>query len=119
MEDPTPAQILTLDPQIRGRAITLINTLRNVGVPAIIGPMGARRTVAEQRALYQSGTGVTSTLKSRHITGMAFDLDIWGMGRDTVPGWFWNLVGPWAERELHLTWGGRWKSPYDPGHFQL
>lgn len=118
-DDPTPAQVATLDPQIRGKAITLINALRGVGVPAIIGPLGARRTQAQQLGLYSSGTGVTSTVSSRHVTGMAFDVDIAGFSRDSIPAWFWSLLGPWAESALGLTWGGRWKHPYDPGHFQL
>lgn len=119
MIDPTPAQLATLDPQIRTKAITLLNGLRSVGIPAAIVPGGARRSQAEQLALYQSGKGVTSTVKSRHILGMAFDLDILGMNRDQIPKWFWDVVGPWAESRLGLTWGGRWIRPYDPGHFQL
>lgn len=117
--DPTPSQLNSLDPQIRQKALTMINALRQIGIPAIIGPLGGRRSTAEQLRLYQSSRGVTSTTKSRHITGMAFDLDIAGMGRDSIPAYFWEIVGPWAESALGLTWGGRWKNPYDPGHFQL
>lgn len=119
MQDPTPGQIASLDPQIRDRAAILINALRGVGVPAVIQPLGARRSVAEQLKLYQSGTGVTATTKSRHVLGMAFDLDVYGLNRNDIPGWFWEIVGPWAEKSLGLVWGGRWKNPYDPGHFQL
>lgn len=119
MNDPTPAQVATLDPQIQWRAVTLINALRSVGIPAAIVAGGARRSVQQQTALYQSGKGVTSTLKSRHVLGMAFDLDILGMNRNDIPTWFWDLIGPWAESNLGLTWGGRWVRPYDPGHFQL
>lgn len=119
VQDPTPDQLATLDPQIRGKAITLLNGLRSVGVPAIIVAGGARRTVAQQFQLFQSGSGVTSTTKSRHIVGMAFDLDVMGYKRDAIPDWWWWTVGPWAETNLGLVWGGRWKRPYDPGHFQL
>lgn len=119
MIDPTPAQLDSLDPQIRGRALTMLNILRSVGIPAIIAPLGARRSPQEQLALYTGGTGVTSTTSSRHVLGMAFDLDIAGLSRNDIPQWFWDLVGPWAESTLGLTWGGRWKQPYDPGHFQL
>lgn len=117
--DPTPEQLSKLNPQIRDKALILINALRGVGVPAVIQPLGGYRTQQQQLELYSSGKGVTSTLKSRHILGMAFDLDIYGMPRSRIPSWFWDLIGPWAENQLGLTWGGRWKNPYDPGHFQL
>jgi len=119
MDDPTPYQLAGLDPQIRGKAITMLNGLRGLGIPAIIGPLGGRRSQTEQVALYMSGRGVTSTTSSRHVLGMAFDLDIAGISRDSIPQWFWDILGPWAESSLGLTWGGRWRSPYDPGHFQL
>lgn len=119
MYDPTPEQVSTLDPAIRWRAITLINALRSLGIPAAIVEGGARRTAAQQLALYQSGTGVTATTKSRHVVGMAFDLDILGINRDAIPQWFWEVIGPWCETNLNLVWGGRWTRPYDPGHFQL
>lgn len=117
--DPTPTQLDTLDPQIQWRALYMLNALRSIGIPAVIQPLGARRSQSEQLALYTSGTGVTSTTKSRHVNGMAFDLDIWGWNRNNVPDEFWKVLGPWAERVLGLTWGGRWSRPYDPGHFQL
>lgn len=119
MQDPTPAQLATLDPQMQRRAVELINALRAVGVPAAIVAGGARRSLAEQTKLYQSGTGVTSTVRSRHVVGMAFDLDVLGMNRNDIPRWFWDIVGPWAEERLGLRWGGRWSRPYDPGHFEL
>lgn len=119
MIDPTPAQIAGLNSQIRGKAIALINALRSVGVPAIITNLGGRRSQAEQNRLYSSGRGVTSTVRSRHVTGMAFDLDVYGWSRDQVPSWWWPIIGNYAEKQLGLRWGGRWKKPYDPGHFEL
>lgn len=119
MIDPTPAQLATLDPQIRGRAITLLNALRAVGVPAIIGPLGARRSQAEQMALLADPRGVTSTSRSRHLMGMAFDIDVLGVSRDRIPEWWWPIIGNYAESALGLRWGGRWTRPYDPGHFEL
>ena len=119
MIDPTPAQIASLDPQIRPRAIQLINALRSVGVPAIITTLGGRRTPAEQLQLLADPRGVTATSRSRHLTGMAFDLDVLGMPRDAVPSWWWPIIGKYAEEALGLRWGGRWTKPYDPGHFEL
>lgn len=119
MIDPTPAQLATLDPQIAPRAVALLNALRAVGVPAIITRLGARRTQAEQMALLNDPRGVTSTSRSRHITGMAFDIDVLGMRRDDIPSWWWPIIGNYAEQALGLRWGGRWTRPYDPGHFEL
>lgn len=119
MDDPTPGELAGLHPSMQPRALSLINALRNVGVPVIIQHLGGRRTMAEQQALYADPRKVTSTLNSRHLSGMAFDIDVWGMSRDSIPGWFWEIVGPWAEKSLQLRWGGRWRNPYDPGHFEL
>jgi hypothetical protein len=119
MTDPTLAQLRGLNYQMYSRAVALINDLRSVGVPAVIQPLGGLRTPSDQLKLYNSGTGVTSTTKSRHVTGMAFDLDVYGINRNSIPKSFWDIVGPYAEARYGLTWGGRWRQPYDPGHFQL
>jgi hypothetical protein len=29
------------------------------------------------------------------------------------------MLGPWAEVNLDLVWGGRWRSFVDVGHFEL
>lgn len=117
-QDPTPAQVAALRPGTRDKAIHLINALRSVGVPAIIGPLGGKRTIKQQLQLYGSGRGVTTTVKSRHIYGAAFDIDVAGMNRDDVPKWWWPIIGQYAESVLKLRWGGRWTRPYDPGHFE-
>lgn len=88
---------------------------REAGYPLVI--TSGRRTQAEQNAHVAAGR--SRTRRSKHLTGEAFDVDIFGIDRNAVPRWFWALLGPWAERELGLTWGGRWSSPYDPGHFEL
>jgi len=119
MNGQTEYEISRLNYQIQSRVIGLINDLRSVGVPAVIRDLGGYRTTSQQLSLYQSGKGVTSTTKSRHMLGMAFDLDVHGLNRDRIPTWWWNIVGPYAERAYGFTWGGRWKNPYDPGHFQL
>jgi len=83
-------------------------------VPLIV--TSARRSLAEQQALLAQGR--TRTLNSKHLTGQAFDIDVYGWNRDDVPRAFWYILGPWAESNLGLVWGGRWSSIFDPGHFE-
>lgn len=93
----------------------MVNAAREAGIPLVI--TSSLRTPAEQKELVRRG--FSQTQNSRHLTGRAFDVDIFGLSRDQVPKWFWDILGPWAERWLKLKWGGRWRSIYDPGHFEL
>ena len=115
--DRTQELLNTLDPFMQTRAAILINALRGIGIPAVIVGMGARRTVEEQARLVAASR--SKTMRSKHVQGLAFDLDILGYRRDDIPSEFWNQLGPWAEEQLGLRWGGRWSNPYDPGHFEL
>lgn len=98
----------------RTRAYILVWVLRTYGYPVVI--TSGRRTATEQAALVRAGR--SRTLRSKHVTGQAFDVDWFRTAREDVPKAFWQLIGPWAESELGLTWGGRWRHPYDPGHFE-
>jgi len=115
--DPTPASIETLDPQIRGAAIALVNAAREAGWPVFIQSSGARRRIDEQQRLVQSGRSLTT--RSKHLDGLAFDIDVFGLSRDQVPENFWRAIGPAAETYLGLRWGGRFQNLYDPGHFEI
>lgn len=115
--DPTPTSINSLDPKIRPAAVALVNGLRQAGVPVFIQASGARRTTDEQQRLVQSGR--SQTYRSKHLLGLAFDIDIRGFRREEIPKWFWDELGPAAEAYLGLRWGGRFKSLYDPGHFEI
>lgn len=117
MSDSTQALLNDLDPFLQTRAAFLINSLRDLGIPAVIVAQGGRRTVEEQARLVEAR--LSRTMRSKHVLGRAFDLDILGYRRDDIPRDFWNALGPWAEEYLGLTWGGRWANPYDPGHFEL
>lgn len=117
MIDPTLAQLVTLDPKMRELATILLTALREAGIPAIITALGARRGTTEQRRLVAGGR--SKTLRSKHLTGHAFDIDVAGLNRDAIPREFWNIVGPWAEQNLGLRWGGRFKGFWDPGHFEI
>src|SRR5574341_314286 len=81
MYDPTPEHLAALDPTTSERAFTLVYAARLAGVPLII--TSSRRSVAEQAALVDAGR--SRTLQSLHITGRAFDVDVFGFQRDDVP----------------------------------
>jgi len=99
-----------LEPQTRLLAVYLITALRTAGIPAII--TSARRSYAEQIKLVMAGK--SRTFNSRHLTGKAFDIDVSGWSRQDIPRWFWDAVGPYAERL-----GLKWPLPdWDPAHFE-
>lgn len=104
----------TLQARPAALGFQLVNALRAAGIPAYIS--SGRRTNNEQAKLVSSGK--SRTLNSKHLSGRAFDIDILGYGRDDLPKWWWLQVGQYAER-LGLTWGGRWTSFYDAGHFEV
>ena len=112
--DPSPAIIAGLEPATASRAVYLITAVRQSGIPLIT--TSGRRSSAEQAALVAAGR--SRTMNSKHLQGKAFDVDIYGWDRNSIPKWFWDALGPWAERSLGLIWGGRWQSIYDPGHFE-
>lgn len=114
MADATLQILGGLEDQTATAAYWLVWAARTAGYPVVV--TSGRRSSAEQAALVAAGR--SRTLQSKHVTGRAFDIDWHGWDRDTVPSWFWQLIGPWAEMNLGLVWGGRWLSPYDPGHFE-
>lgn len=115
--DPTEASIATLDVAVQPLAIALVNACRTAGWPVFIQASGARRSLDEQQILVQRGR--SQTLQSKHVQGRAFDIDVLGLSRSEVPESFWWQLGPAAENFLGLTWGGRFKTLYDPGHFEV
>lgn len=116
MNDPTPAQLATLSPRMAEIAAEIINACRDVGIPLIIVAKGARRSPEEQSKLLRAG--LSATRNSAHLTGDAVDFDIYGLARGDIPQVFWDAFGPFVE-SFGLTWGGRWRHPYDPGHVEL
>jgi peptidoglycan L-alanyl-D-glutamate endopeptidase CwlK len=93
-----------------------------------IRPNTKTRTPEEQAKLYAQGrtapgkvvTNADGTKKkSEHQEGLAADLTVFDKnGKKVDSKKVWDMIGKIAEEE-GLTWGGRWKSPYDPGHVQL
>lgn len=112
--DPTLDHLPQLTPECRDLAVQLVNAARQAGVPLVI--TSSRRSVQEQQRLVQAGR--SQTLNSAHLRGEAFDVDVLGLSRDQVPRWFWDALGPYGEA-LGLRWGGRWRTLYDPGHFEV
>lgn len=116
ISDPTPEQIASLSPKAQAYAIEIITYLRKLGIPAIIVANGGRRSQSVQEGLVR--LGVSATRNSSHLTGDAWDLDIYGLSRDQIPEIFWTYYGQLVE-SYGLVWGGRWSHPYDPGHCEL
>jgi peptidoglycan L-alanyl-D-glutamate endopeptidase CwlK len=112
--DPTPYILAGLSPLIADRAEAFVDYLRRAGLPLII--TSGLRTLAQQRVLLAQRR--TTTLRSKHLDGLAFDVDIYGVNRNAVPSWIWDAIGPIGE-QYGLVWGGRWKSFRDVGHFEI
>lgn len=111
--DSTLRHIENLAPDIQLAAFYLVYYVRIAGFPLQI--TSTLRSSAEQAALVRAGS--SNLLRSKHLTGHAFDVDIHGISRSEIPRWFWDQLG-WLGEYLGLRWGGRWSTPYDPGHFE-
>jgi len=115
----TVRQVNSLDAAVRIRSIWLLWYLRQAGLhPQVIE---GRRSARRQAALFSQGRTapgaiVTSTLRSRHISGRAFDIGFKGMAPAAVPQSWWNYAGAVGEW-LGLVWGGRW-ALRDFAHFE-
>lgn len=80
------------------------------------------RTEARQTQLFKSGA--STTMHSRHLTGHAIDLVAY-IGPEVR--WDWPLYYKIAEamkkaalvENVHIEWGGDWKTFKDGPHFQL
>jgi|SRR6056297_291496 len=80
-----------------------------------------------QQQLYNEG--LSNTLESNHLYSCALDLNIFKKNRiltmlkkedlTTEEQDFLNKIGVfWENLNKKNRWGGFWKSPYDPGHFE-
>lgn len=115
--DSTLDQILTLDYSLQPVAIEFINRARvDLDYPAVIVAGGARRSLATQRKLVAAGR--SQTLNSKHVLGLAFDVDMLGWSRDDVPWWVYADLGDLGQ-SMGLTWGGSWSGFPDVGHFEI
>ncbi len=107
-----------LHPYFRDKVSTLISLCKAKGIQLAI--VESYRTHAKQNEYKAMGKGYTRSGggKSKHQYGLA--IDVVPMV-DSVAQWdnprLWRKVGSIGE-QLGLRWGGRWKSLYDPGHFE-
>ena len=107
-----------LHPYFRDKIKTLINECKAKGIELAV--VETFRTHAKQNEYKFMGKKYTNSTggKSKHQYGLAVDLV---PIVDSVAVWdnvaLWKKVGVVGEK-LGLRWGGRWKKPYDPGHFE-
>lgn len=107
-----------LHPYFRDKVQQLIAICRSKGIElAFVETYRTHAKQAEYKGMgkkyTRSGAG-----KSKHQYGLAVDV-VPVVGDSAV--WhndaLWRKVGTVGER-LGLRWGGRWRRPYDPGHFE-
>jgi hypothetical protein len=107
-----------LHPFFRDKVKELIIRCKKQGIEVAV--VETFRTHAKQNEYRMMGNKYTNSTggKSKHQYGLAVDVvpmvngtAIW----DNV--YLWKKVGVIGER-LGLRWGGRWRKPYDPGHFE-
>ena len=116
-----------LNPAFRPKAVELVARCIEAGIPVMI--VDTIRTPEEHAANLVSGT--SKTKHSKHLDGLAIDIapyETWqAHGPDKLN---WDAGKPGAVKEpwgtmgrigegLGLRWGGRWRDPFDPGHFEL
>lgn len=115
---PMITDLQALHPYFRDRINELIATCREKGIELAI--VETYRTHAKQNEYKVMGKKYTSSGagRSKHQYGLAVDVV---PIIDSVAVWdspaLWKKIGIAGEK-LGLRWGGRWRKPYDPGHFE-
>jgi hypothetical protein len=115
---PMIADLNSLHPYFRDRIAELIQACKAQGIDLAI--VETFRTHAKQSEYFGMGRKYTRSKggKSKHQYGLAVDVVpvIDGVAQwDDVK--LWRRIGVIGER-MGLRWGGRWRSPYDPAHFE-
>lgn len=107
-----------LHPYFRDKIKKLIVMCKQKGIDLAV--VETYRTHAKQNEYRFMGRKYTNSSggKSKHQYGLAVDVV---PIVDSVAVWdnvgLWRKIGITGEN-LGLRWGGRWKKPYDPGHFE-
>lgn len=115
---PMIADLHSLHPFFRDKIQQLIYSCRAKGIELVV--VESYRTHAKQSEYYTMGRKYTRSAggKSKHQYGLAVDVV---PVVDSVAVWdninLWRKVGLEGEK-LGLRWGGRWRSPFDPAHFE-
>jgi len=111
-------ELNSLHPYFRDQIIELIRQCKAKGIELAV--VEAYRTPSKQNEYRSMGKKYTRSSGgfSKHQYGLAIDVV---PIVDSVAQWhnavLWKKVGNVGER-LGLRWGGRWRHPYDPGHFE-
>ncbi len=112
------ADVQALHPYFRDKVLELIKECKANGIELAV--VESYRTHAKQHEYKTMGKKYTSSGagRSKHQYGLAIDIV---PIVDSVAVWdnvlLWKKVGTTGEK-LGLRWGGRWRKPYDPGHFE-
>jgi hypothetical protein len=115
---PMIADLNSLHPYFRDRIVELIHICKAQGIELAI--VESYRTRAKQAEYFGMGRKYTRTKggNSKHQYGLAVDVvpiinsaAIW----DNIS--LWKKIGVAGEK-LGLRWGGRWRAPFDPAHFE-
>lgn len=115
---PMITDLQSLHPYFRDKVLALIRACHEKGIELAI--VESYRTHTKQNEYKSMGRKYTRSKggHSKHQYGLA--VDVVPM-LDTVAQWhnyaLWKKVGTIGER-LGLRWGGRWRHPFDPGHFE-
>jgi hypothetical protein len=115
---PMIADLEALHPFFRDKISQLIAICKTKGIELAL--VETYRTHAKQNEYKTMGKKYTRSGggHSKHQYGLAVDvvpiLDSVAQWDDTK---LWKKVGAVGE-QLGLRWGGRWRNPYDPGHFE-
>jgi hypothetical protein len=115
---PMITDLEALHPIFRDKIIALVHLCAQQGIQLSV--VESYRTHAKQNEYKGMGKKYTNSKggRSKHQYGLAVDLV---PVVDSVAVWdnvaLWKKVGVTGEK-LGLRWGGRWRKPYDPGHFE-
>jgi hypothetical protein len=115
---PMIADLDALHPYFKEKITKLISTCKKRGIELAI--VESYRTVAKQNEYKAMGKKYTRATggHSKHQYGLAIDVV---PVIDSVAQWdnarLWKKIGAIGE-QLGLRWGGRWRTLYDPGHFE-
>jgi hypothetical protein len=115
---PMITDLNSLHPFFRDQVLNLIAKCKAKGIDLVI--VETYRTHAKQHEYKTMGKKYTSSGagQSKHQYGLAVDVvpivDSLAVWNNTM---LWRKIGAVGEK-LGLRWGGRWRKPYDPGHFE-
>ncbi|HEY0655167.1 MAG TPA: M15 family metallopeptidase [Chryseosolibacter sp.] len=115
---PMIADLNSLHPYFRDRITELIEVCKKQGIELAV--VESYRTHAKQAEYFGMGRKYTRSKggNSKHQYGLAVDVVPIIDGKAVWENHtLWKKIGVNGER-LGLRWGGRWRAPYDPAHFE-